>query len=319
MSTYIEEDEYTHEPTDEMDFSESMYLNYFDENRQIGGFLRVANRTNEGYAEITNVTYLNDGSVLFSYQKATIEAGNLSFEAGGMAFKVVEPFKKLNLSYKGTVFHFEDPTILRDPKKAFTSSPRFDFDIDLDVNGIGEVHDNVDRGSKALEEINYWKEHYEQIVKVRGQIRFKDSTYSLEGLGLRDHSWGPRTWQSPKFYRFLSGVFDEKTGFGLMYFVSLTGKASKKGFLSIDGMNFDLKDVNIDTEYSGPEQYQHLIKLELATMKQSFNIEGKVISMLPLRNRKGGVTVRLAEGMTEWNWDGKVGYGLSEYHDHVQE
>ena len=58
-----------------------------------------------------------------------------------------------------------------------------------------------------------------------------------------------------------------------MYFVSSTGKASKKGFLSINGMNFDLKNVNIDAEYSGSEQYQDLIKLDLATMKQSFNIE----------------------------------------------
>ncbi len=64
-----------------------------------------------------------------------------------------------------------------------------------------------------------------------------------------------------------------------MCFVSSTGKTSKRGFLSIDGMSFDLKNVNIDAEYSGSEQYQHLIKLDLATMKQSSNIESNLIFM----------------------------------------
>jgi len=64
-----------------------------------------------------------------------------------------------------------------------------------------------------------------------------------------------------------------------MYFVSSTGKTSKKGFLSIDGVRFDLKNVNIDAEYSGSEQYQHLVKLDLSTMKKFSNIEGNVIFM----------------------------------------
>lgn len=317
MSQYHESDEYTHEPSGEIDFNESMYLNYFDENNRIGGFLRVGNRPNEGYAEVTNVTYLAEGSVLFSYQKPPIE-GNYALKAGDMHFKVIQPFKKLNLSYKATVFHFQDPKILKNPKDAFTSSPQFDFEISLDVTGIGEVHDNVDRVSKALDDVNYWKEHYEQVIGVRGQIRFNDTAYQIKGLGLRDHSWGPRTWQSPKYYRFLSGVFDEKTAFGSMYMATYSGKISKKGFITVGRKSFDLRDIKIDTEFVGPEKYHNLINLELVTSEQLFKIEGKVMSILPLRNRKEGKTVRIAEGMTEWKWSGKLGYGLSEYHDHME-
>ena len=37
------------------------------------------------------------------------------------------------------------------------------------------------------------------------------------------------------------------------------------------------------------------------------------------RNRRAGIVTRIAEGMTEWNWDGRIGYGLSEYLDHFDE
>ena len=318
MSQYRERDEYPHRPSEEIDFNESMYLNYFDEKNKIGGFLRVGNRPNEGFAEVTNVTYLANGSVLFSYQKSPIE-GNSSFKAGGMHFTVIEPFKKLNLSYRGTVFHFKDPKVLRNPKKAFASNPQVDFDIALDVTGLGQIHDNVDRASMALDDVSYWKEHYEQVIGVQGEIRFNDSSRPIQGLGLRDHSWGPRTWQSPRYYRFLSGVFDEQTAFGLMYIATYSGKISKKGFITTNGRSFDLRDIRIDTQYVNPEKYHNLISLELVTSEQVLKIEGNVMSLLPLRNRKGGKTVRISEGMTEWSWSGKLGYGLSEYHDHLEE
>jgi len=46
-------------------------------------------------------------------------------------------------------------------------------------------------------------------------------------------------------------------------------------------------------------------------------ITGRVLNMVPLRNRREGVTTRIAEGLTEWQWRGRVGYGWSEFLDHV--
>jgi hypothetical protein len=316
MSTYLASDEKTHVPTMEADFNESMYLNYFDENQRIGGFLRVANRPNEGVAEVTNTTYLPDGSVLFSYQKPAIQ-GNHTFEAGGMKFEVIQPFQQLGLSYQGTVFHFIDPEVLKDPKKAYTTSPQFNFRIAFNVTGLGAIHDNVDRRSDALQEVHYWKEHYEQVIGIEGEIQYGDHCHSLKGFGLRDHSWGPRTWQSPKYYRFLSAVFDEQTAFGLMYLATTSDRLSKKGFLSTPDGVFDLKDIRIETEHTGSDRYHNRIHLQLDAGERTYRFEGRVMSLLPLRNRKEGRIVRIAEGMTEWHWENRVGYGLSEYLDHI--
>ena len=47
------EDDYTHPVGPETNFNESVYFNFFDPAQQRGGFLRIGNRANEGYAEMT--------------------------------------------------------------------------------------------------------------------------------------------------------------------------------------------------------------------------------------------------------------------------
>src|SRR5207245_11544645 len=54
-------DEYMHELGPEANFNESMYFNIFDPTTRIGGFFRLGNRANEGYAEIKVCVYLPDG------------------------------------------------------------------------------------------------------------------------------------------------------------------------------------------------------------------------------------------------------------------
>ena len=52
------EDEYTHAPDEAENYNESMYLNAFDLGLQGGGWFRLGNRVNEGYAEMTVCLYL---------------------------------------------------------------------------------------------------------------------------------------------------------------------------------------------------------------------------------------------------------------------
>ena len=47
------EDDYTHELGPEPNFNESVYFNFFDRQQNRGGFVRIGNRANEGYAEVT--------------------------------------------------------------------------------------------------------------------------------------------------------------------------------------------------------------------------------------------------------------------------
>ena len=57
---------------------------------------------------------------------------------------------------------------------------------------------------------------------------------------------------------------------------------------------------------------------------KSYQVEGKGLSLIPLRNRRvapDGTTLhtRITEGMTEFRCDGRTGYGMSEYLDQIVE
>jgi hypothetical protein len=76
----------------------------------------------------------------------------------------------------------------------------------------------------------------------------------------------------------------------------------------------------VTTEYVGEQQLHDRIHVRATTAGgERIEITGKVLSMIPLRNRREGRVTRIAEGMTEWRWGDRIGYGLSEYLDHLAE
>ena len=58
------------------------YFNFFDREQQRGGFIRMGNRANEGYAEMTVIVFNPDGSAFFNYKKPEI-THNDGWNAGG--------------------------------------------------------------------------------------------------------------------------------------------------------------------------------------------------------------------------------------------
>ena len=46
-------DEYMHPLESATNFNESMYFNFYDPSERMGGWVRLGNRANEGYAEMT--------------------------------------------------------------------------------------------------------------------------------------------------------------------------------------------------------------------------------------------------------------------------
>ena len=101
-------DEYTHELGPEPNFNESMYINLFDPEQQVGGFFRLGNRANEGYAEMTVCLYLPDGRVGFMFSRPLITS-NDALDAGGLTWTMVTPFEELRVSYRGKVVLLDDP------------------------------------------------------------------------------------------------------------------------------------------------------------------------------------------------------------------
>jgi hypothetical protein len=101
------QDDYLHTVEAASNFNESRYYNFFDpgagsSGRGMGGWVRMGNRPNEGYAEMTVCLYLPDGRVAFNYKRPKID-GHEAHDAGGLRFEVVAPYEEHRVTYDGKV------------------------------------------------------------------------------------------------------------------------------------------------------------------------------------------------------------------------
>ena len=71
-------------------------------------------------------------------------------------------------------------------------------------------------------------------------LRVGDEEWEIDGYGLRDHSWGPRYWQAPWYYRWLTANHGPDFGFmdGALTDVGMDGFDSLFNGLSIIGTDF---------------------------------------------------------------------------------
>ncbi len=327
-------DEYTHELGPEPNFNESVYVNVFDPDVGLGAFFRLGNRANEGQAEMTVCVYLPDGRVGFMFKRPPI-ADNDALDAGGLTWTMVRPFEELRVDYTGKLVVLDDPTEMADPKTAFTSNPYAAAEVHLTFTGQGRPSmfgGEPDKPHEAPGE-EFAKGHYEQLVAGHGTVTVGDESWEISGHGLRDHSWGPRFWQAPWYYRWLTANAGPDFGFMASRVARRDGPGTRGGFVWEDGALHLCDDVEITTEYEGDDAYHRRIggRLRSSRSDREWRFEGEVLNLIPLRNRRRDpeasldaedeapwLITRISEGMTRWTMaDGRVGYGLSEYLDQI--
>jgi hypothetical protein len=316
------QDEYMHELGPEPNFNESMYFNVYDPTSNVGAFFRLGNRANEGRGEMTICLYLPDGRVAFMYQRPEVHT-NDAFDAAGMRFDVVTPFEELKVSYTGKVVLLEQPLEMADPRKAFTENPYADCSAELTYLGTSAMFGGEPEESHERPGEEFAKGHYEQLVAAKGTIRVGDQQWDIDGHGLRDHSWGPRYWQAPWYYRWLTANFGPDFGFMGSRIARRDAEGTRGGFVWDGERMQPCHDFEISTEWEGDDRYHRTIRAVLRAKDGSgttreWGVRGRVLNLIPLRNRRDGLVTRISEGLTEWTLDdGRVGYGWSEYLDQL--
>jgi len=316
------QDELMHPLEGERSFNESMYFNVFDPASEVGAFFRLGNRPNEGFAEMTVCLYLPDGSVGFMFGRPPID-GNEAFDGGGMKFEVIEPFEALRVTYTGKVALLADPLAMKDPKAAFTGSPHVECSVELDYRGLSPMLGGEAVGDGPFEGTDltssFARGHYEQHVGARGRIACGEEQWEIDGFGLRDHSWGPRSWQAPHWYRWLTCNAGPEDGFMVSVIATRDGAVRRSGVLFEDGGYTPIIDARIETDWATDDVYHRRLRCHATTAEREIEISGEVRSLIPLRHRRDGEMTRIGEGLTEYRWEGKTGYGLAEYLDQIED
>src|SRR6201982_930078 len=103
-----DQDDLMHPGEEAVNFNESAYYNFYDGGSGVGGWVRMGNRPNEGYAEMTTCFYLPSGQVAFMSGRPQIE-GHTAHDAGGLKFEVIRPYEEHRVTYEGKVLLLDEP------------------------------------------------------------------------------------------------------------------------------------------------------------------------------------------------------------------
>ncbi|HZZ89284.1 MAG TPA: hypothetical protein VFE13_13225 [Caulobacteraceae bacterium] len=326
VTRLLPQDEYTHTPESAANYNESMYFNVFDHQTQVGGWFRIGNRPNEYYAEMSICLYLPGGRVGFMFARPKI-ANNDEMNAGGLKIEVVEPFKRLRLSYDGKICLLARPFEMADPSKAFRENPHVACKVELDYEGVSPMFGGetvlADGSPRELDpEKSFARAHYEQHVAAKGRFTVGGETFEIDGYGLRDKSWGPRHWSAINWYRWCPLNFGRDFGMMLSVIAGEDGVPHEGGMVFVDGGYELISECKLDTDWD-EHGYQTGLRAKVKTRGgRSYDVSGKVLSLIPLRSRRKGangeaLNTRITEGMTEYRCGELVGYGLSEYLDQI--
>jgi hypothetical protein len=168
------------------------------------------------------------------------------------------------------------------------------------------------------------KAHYEQHGRVRGYITYDGKRVELIGSGIRDHSWGPRDLSRFNYHVWMSGQFPDGRTFMVFHIVDDKGHSGTHALLG------DANGVRAATLESNPplitdaSQIMNGYDMVFTTASgERAEISATIIQAPPISfggasellfgcHRPAGGTHWLYESQTRFEWDGQVGYGLTD-------
>jgi hypothetical protein len=314
------QDEFPHQPDGSASFNESVYMNAMSPAHGVGGWMRLGNRVGEGYAELSVCLYLPDGRIACQFARPKIDS-NARFAAGGLRYDVAEPFRQVAMRFDGDLLLLDDPDLLRDPAR-LALAPRVAGSVAWAFTGISPMHGGEPTApdTPTMYGRDFSLGHFNQHGRVSGHIHIGDQHWPLDGLGWRDHSWGPRYWQAIHCYRLFLATFDDGRAFMLLKITDRALHTRRVGVLLVDGAYEDVIDMDVVTDWTAAKDPAR-VRIAVRTAHRAEAIAADVLTLAPLRNRRradGDMLVsRVAEGFTQFTWNGASTLGMSEYIERI--
>jgi hypothetical protein len=326
--------EYAKPPgTDDPLYNDSHYFNFFDHDQGIGAFTRIGKLANRNASIGLFFIYLREGPAFFFAQSEHIPRNLTDLRSGPLRYEIVKPLEELRIANQARFLRLENPRDWIDPLRLCRRVSDDDFvdvDVDISFKGWGQVHNakklyarglarrmvEKDFGLKDIMEArNFASEHYEQAGSYTGTIRIGGRTIELENAtGHRDHSWGCRNIAAAKSWTWLTVQFGEGMAVNVACF-----KAGKLdimgGYIYRKGRNHGLRRIQLDTEFEEDGLTQQSLRFVVEdTGGFRMDVEGKVLNPIPIVVADDDKIRTLAfEAMTEYQWQGRKAYGISEY------
>jgi hypothetical protein len=250
--TIAEADEFRHTADSDPAYNESTYYNFACPTSGVVGWLRTAVQPNQPAAQATALLFLPTGETLCSFTR-TRTVPTDTFAVGPIEFRIAEPHRRQELTFSGSTSVLADGRALCDPGAALRDAPTAATTLTLTATGVGASFGSSGHDPATVLEETMSLGHYEQFTRVRGTVTVGHQTFTLDGGGLRDHSWGPRDWAGPLSHRWITAVFEDGSAAMALQVDRRDGVRTRRGATMSAGQvaEVNLEDLSIDWTEDG--------------------------------------------------------------------
>ncbi|HET9769813.1 MAG TPA: hypothetical protein VFS16_02905, partial [Acidimicrobiia bacterium] len=229
--------------------------------------------------------------------------------AATLSYECLEPWARWRSRRDGaairTTVHELDSGMLFD-----RAHERVAFDLTWD--GHGPVWDWGE-----VEDAHGWgKLHYEQLTRVRGSVTVGGEDIPFEGTGIRDHTRGPRDFSVVASHLWSWASFPSGRGFMVLQ-VNVDGQSLTRA-VTLDKGELTPQVLANQAVLTARSEAADPYVLELGVHR----ISGEILHLLPngfdgpndicLGYDPAVTSAANFEAMSRFEWDGEVGYGLTE-------
>jgi len=308
-------DDHPHPRGAEPAWSESTYFNFHDPSSGLAGFTRIGQRPNEGSADATLFLFLPGGGAVAVLEREARKEVSLAAVGGLMHEHRVDLERwRVRCGAKGLgVAHAADVDIGGQPSRAGSV---VSVDADLEFTACMPPFGTSGRSRRSAEAAASAAAvaagHFEQACRVRGSVTLGDTRFDVDGLGLRDRSWGPRDWSVPWGWRWFSMPFSTDFAIGV-HTVLFPGREVQAGWVWRDGRTIKMTGFTLDTTFEG--KHHRSLTIEATDAEgRVYKIAGDVGPVIPLQIG----STRVREGLTRFKLDdGHEATGIAEYLDNT--
>jgi hypothetical protein len=289
-------------PGDEEQWSDSFYFGGGD-GSGLAFYSRVGRRPNEDVTEGALGLWLPGQGFLLSFARAGVGE---EIEAGPVRYECALPLALWEIRFEGHGRLFERAEHIatrRDEYETVAIKAALRFTAWRDpLSFRSGLTDGVATA------------HYEQPGSVAGTIEVGGRRHPLAGRGMRDHSWGVRDWQAVPYWRWFGLIADPDNFIVLNNVGRRDGGEVAGGFMMRDGELAPIEACETESELDPQLGCQRsFVARARDTNGRETRLEGRAIEVAPLRQRRDGRLTHVNEGLTEYEWEGRTGTGISEY------
>lgn len=178
------QDEGRHEPTDELLWSESYYLDFVDPKAGVAGYVRIGILPNLGrvWYWACLVGPNRPLVTVIDHDVPLPPAGRHEVRSEGLwaDYTVEGPLDHVSVGLEAFAVSVDDPALTYGDLRG--DRVPFGMDLEWETDGGTYCYPGVDR--------------YEVPCRVHGEVLVGEEVIQIDGWGQRDHSWGSRDWWS---------------------------------------------------------------------------------------------------------------------------